>query len=107
MYPIQAMRDLGMAGEYKILPQIHKYISSPSRYFQASVGDYNVASMQSKELGMEVGQFIRRHPRLYHVAHHEALSMIERHRLMSTSRLLDLFEISGIRRIEVEAHCRR
>jgi hypothetical protein len=49
---------------------------------------------------------IETYPRLYHMAHAGAWPSIERLGLMSTSALLDLFEIMGARRVQLES-CRR
>lgn len=43
------------------------------------------------------------YPRLYHMAHVGAWASIERHGLLSTSALLDLFEIEGERREQLES----
>jgi hypothetical protein len=42
------------------------------------------------------------HPRLFHVADQDALSGIERHGLLSTTALLDLFEIAPEDRVAIE-----
>ena len=44
----------------------------------------------------------RRHPRLYHVTEASAWPGIREHGLLSTSRLLDLFEIKGAERTRLE-----
>ena len=41
------------------------------------------------------------------MAHHEALPSIRRHGLLSTSALLDLFEVDEVRRLEIETRMRR
>lgn len=51
---------------------------------------------------MQVDQFTETYPLLYHMAHHEALPSILKHGLLSTSALLDLFEIDGKRREIIE-----
>ena len=56
---------------------------------------------------MNLELFCQTFPRLYHMAHHEALPSILRHGLLSTSALLDLFEITGDRRQEIETKMRR
>lgn len=43
------------------------------------------------------------YPRLYHMAHAGAWRSIERHGLLSTTALLDLFEIGGERREQLES----
>ena len=47
-----------------------------------------------------------RFPRLYHMAAQGSWAGIERHGLLSTSALLDLFEIQGTRREEIESRHR-
>lgn len=49
---------------------------------------------------------IRYYPRLYHMAHEGAWPSIERHGLLSTTALLDLFEIDGARREQLESNRR-
>lgn len=49
---------------------------------------------------------IETYPRLYHMAHEGAWASIERLGLLSTSALLDLFEVKDARRHELES-CRR
>lgn len=56
---------------------------------------------------MDSDLFCQTFPRLYHMAHHEALPSIRRHGLLSTSALLDLFEVNGARRMEIETRMRR
>jgi len=46
------------------------------------------------------------YPRLFHMAHADAWSGIQRHGLLSTSALLDLFEVEGDRRDELESRRR-
>lgn len=46
---------------------------------------------------------IQLYPRLYHMAHEGAWPSIERHGLLSTTALLDLFEVSGGRREQLES----
>jgi hypothetical protein len=46
---------------------------------------------------------IQLHPRLYHMAHAGAWPGIERHGLLSTTALLDLFEVNGARREQLES----
>jgi hypothetical protein len=55
---------------------------------------------------MEAELFVRTFPRLYHLAHHEALPSIRRHGLLSTRALLDLFEIAGALRQNIETRMR-
>lgn len=56
---------------------------------------------------MDTDLFCRTFPKLYHMAHHEALPSIKRFGLMSTSALLDHFEIAGEKRISIERTMRR
>ena len=56
---------------------------------------------------MDTELFCQTFPRLYHMAHHDALPSINRHGLLSTSALLDLFEVDGARRQEIETTMRR
>lgn len=52
--------------------------------------------------------FIERYPRLWHMAEEGSWPLIEEHGLLSTTALLDLFEIGGERRFPLEsAHRRR
>ena len=51
-------------------------------------------------------ELARLHPRLFHVTLAEAVDGIHRHGLLSTSRLLDLFEVEGRARAALEK-CRR
>lgn len=51
-------------------------------------------------------QLLSRFPVLYHVAHRSSWDSICRHGLLSTSALLDLFEVKGKDREELES-CRR
>ena len=55
---------------------------------------------------MNVEELIRTFPRLYHMAHVNAWPGIKRHGLLSTSALLDLFEVSGPGREALEANRR-
>ena len=55
---------------------------------------------------MDAELLIRTFPRIYHMAHIDAWDGIARHGLLSTSALLDLFEIQGPRRLAIES-CRR
>jgi hypothetical protein len=51
-------------------------------------------------------EFADRHPRLYHVTTPGSVRSIGKHGLLSTSALLDLFEINGEQRADVESHPR-
>jgi len=55
---------------------------------------------------MDPELLIRTFPRVYYMAHVDAWPRIHRHGLLSTSALLDLFEINGERRETLES-CRR
>ena len=55
---------------------------------------------------MDIPLFCRLYPRVYHVAHEEAWPGIRRRGLLSTSALLDLFEVCGPVREQVEAQRR-
>jgi hypothetical protein len=52
---------------------------------------------------MDVELLVERYPRLYHMAEQASWPSIERHGLLSTSALLDLFEINGTRRAVIES----
>jgi hypothetical protein len=52
---------------------------------------------------MDPEVLVRTFPRLYHMADHEAWPSVQRHGLLSTSALLDLFEIKGPERERLEA----
>ena len=55
---------------------------------------------------MDPKLFYELYPRLYHMAHKDALHGILRHGLLSTSALLSLFEIRGEQRKELETRMR-
>ena len=46
-------------------------------------------------MGITHEEFVRRYPRLYHMAQVGSWPSIERNGLLSTSALLDLFQIKG------------
>jgi hypothetical protein len=52
---------------------------------------------------MDVQEFVDLYPRLYHAAHVDAWPSIEAHGLLSTTALLDLFEICGFERVFIES----
>ena len=52
---------------------------------------------------MEAAELIERYPRVYHMAEDHSWPSIERHGLLSTSALLDLYEISGAARRAIES----
>ena len=51
-------------------------------------------------------EFVQRYPILYHVSLARDVATIRKHGLRSASSLLDLFEITGRRRVELERHRR-
>jgi hypothetical protein len=51
---------------------------------------------------MSPEELAKKHPRLFHITRPQALPLIERHGLLSTSRLLDLFELSATERCIIE-----
>jgi hypothetical protein len=56
--------------------------------------------------GITIDELSTRFPRLYHMAAQGSWPYIERHGLLSTSALLDLFEIHGAQREEIESRHR-
>ena len=56
--------------------------------------------------GVTIDELVSRYPRLYHMAAERSWSGIERHGLRSTTALLDLFEVKGERRTELESRHR-
>ena len=50
-----------------------------------------------------IDQFVARYPRLYHMAECGSWPSIKRHGLLSTSALLDLFEVSDAERFSIES----
>lgn len=59
-----------------------------------------------KALGIDAEDFVRHYPRLYHMAQDGAWDSIRSHGLLSTSALLDLFQINGDLRRQIES-CHR
>jgi hypothetical protein len=55
---------------------------------------------------MDISELITTFPRLYHMAHANAWPGIQKHGLLSTAALLDLFHIAGEQRYQIES-CRR
>ena len=53
-----------------------------------------------------LAQFVRHYPRLYHMAEANSWPSIRKHGLLSTTALLDLFEISGALRQSLESQHR-
>ena len=56
---------------------------------------------------MDAELFANTFPRLFHMAHSDSWDGIQRHGLLSTTALLDLFEIGGKQRMEIEATIRK
>lgn len=56
--------------------------------------------------GVDVAELIFRHPTLYHLADSRSWAGIEAHGLLSTTALLDLFEIAEPERVAIEAERR-
>lgn len=54
-----------------------------------------------------VERLVARYPKLYHMAEQGSWPDIKRHGLLSTSALLDLFEVRGPRRVDIESRWRR
>jgi Family of unknown function (DUF7002) len=57
--------------------------------------------------GVTPKTFSELYPRLYHMAHEDAWEQIQRHGLLSTSSLLNLWEVTGKQRSAVEGEVRR
>lgn len=55
---------------------------------------------------MDPGRLAARFPRLYHMANFGSWPSIQRHGLLSTSRLLDLYEVQGDERDRIESQWR-
>jgi hypothetical protein len=55
---------------------------------------------------MEIEVLVARYPRLWHMAEEGSWEGIQKHGLLSTSALLDLFEIEGERRFAIESSWR-
>ena len=53
--------------------------------------------------GIAPEEFIARYPRLWHMAEADSWDSIRKRGLLSTTALLDLFEINGARRLELES----
>ena len=54
-----------------------------------------------------IEQFTAQYPRLFHMAEHGSWPSIQKHGLLSTTALLDLFEILGTERFKIESEWRR
>src|SRR5689334_2573014 len=57
-------------------------------------------------MAMKADELVRYFPNLYHMAEDGSWSSIRRHGLLSTSALLDLFEVSGTARASIESRRR-
>lgn len=57
-------------------------------------------------VGVTAETLAQRFPRLYHMAEAGSWPSIQRHGLLSTTALLDLFEISGVQRLQIEGRHR-
>ena len=55
---------------------------------------------------MDIDQFVARYPRLYHMAEAGSWASIQQNGLLSTSALLDLFEVTGRERLTIESQWR-
>jgi len=55
---------------------------------------------------VDVQELVRNFPRLFHMAENSSWSSIKRHGLLSTSALLDLFQIKGQQRFAIESQRR-
>jgi hypothetical protein len=58
------------------------------------------------EIGISTDEFANHYPRLYHMAEKDSWESIKTHGLLSTSALLDLFEIHGATRVAIESNHR-
>jgi hypothetical protein len=57
-------------------------------------------------MGVTPEELAKTYPRLYHMADAQSWESIQKHDLLSTSSLLDLFEVKGHEREEIEIHRR-
>jgi uncharacterized protein DUF7002 len=55
---------------------------------------------------MDAAKLIRRHPRLFHMAEAGSWASVKRHGLLSTSALLDLYEVPPHERLAIESTIR-
>jgi len=53
-------------------------------------------------MGVTIEELAAKYPRLYHMAHVDSWASVKRHGLLSTSRLLDLFEVNREARVAIE-----
>jgi hypothetical protein len=58
------------------------------------------------KIGIGIDEFANLYPRLYHMAEKDSWESIKTHGLLSTSALLDLFGINGVRRAAIESEHR-
>lgn len=63
--------------------------------------------MNGPSLGIDPDEFVARFPQAWHMAEAGSWDSIVKHGLMSTSALLDLFEVTEDRRFEIESTRRR
>ena len=56
---------------------------------------------------MELERLSFQYPTLYHMAEDGSWESIRRHALLSTSAILDMFEIEDQQRFAIESACRR
>src|SRR2546429_180882 len=59
-------------------------------------------SSQDLPVGISIDQLVAHFPRLYHMAEAGSWPSVEQHGLLSTSALLDLFEVTGEKRRDIE-----
>jgi hypothetical protein len=57
-------------------------------------------------MGVTPEELAQTYPQLYHMADAQSWNSIRKYGLLSTSALLDLFEVNGIRRVQLEARRR-
>lgn len=62
---------------------------------------------QNFDVGVTPEVFASVYPRLYHMAHEDAWPQIQRHGLLSTRSILNLWEVETTQRAAIEAHVRR
>lgn len=62
---------------------------------------------QNFDLGVSPEAFSSMYPRLYHMAHEDAWPQIQRHGLLSTSSILNLWEVESTPRASIETQIRR
>jgi hypothetical protein len=57
-------------------------------------------------MGVTPEELAQTYPRLYHMADAKSWESIQKHGLLSTSSLLDLFKVKGQQREDIEIRCR-